>query len=109
MNADYHFTIRFDGDVGVAYSFVSGGLAIAIPHGPRRALYLPNQRCSDNRCSFRILIVSAAGSVEGSSETCNGLLEQTNLKIQRGYFGGVIVLGAGLGDLRLGSVQLCLA
>jgi predicted porin len=31
---DYHFTKRFDSFVGVAYSFVSGGLAIAIPHGP---------------------------------------------------------------------------
>jgi predicted porin len=34
LYADYHFTKRFDGYVGVAYSFVSGGLAIAIPHGP---------------------------------------------------------------------------
>jgi predicted porin len=32
--ADHHFTKRMDGYVGVAYSFVSGGLAIAIPHGP---------------------------------------------------------------------------
>jgi predicted porin len=32
--ADYHFTKRFDGFVGIAYSWVSGGLAIAIPHGP---------------------------------------------------------------------------
>ena len=31
---DHHFTKRFDGFVGVAYSWVSGGLAIAIPHGP---------------------------------------------------------------------------
>jgi predicted porin len=31
---DHRFTKRFDGFVGVAYSFVSGGLAIAIPHGP---------------------------------------------------------------------------
>jgi predicted porin len=31
---DHHFTKRLDGYVGVAYSFVSGGLAIAIPHGP---------------------------------------------------------------------------
>jgi predicted porin len=34
LYADHHFTKRFDGYVGVAYSFVSGGLAIAIPHGP---------------------------------------------------------------------------
>jgi predicted porin len=32
--ADYHFTRRFDSFAGVAYSWVSGGLAIAIPHGP---------------------------------------------------------------------------
>ncbi len=32
--ADHHFTKRFDGYVGIAYSWVSGGLAIAIPHGP---------------------------------------------------------------------------
>ena len=31
---DHHFTRRFDGFAGVAYSFVTGGLAIAIPHGP---------------------------------------------------------------------------
>jgi hypothetical protein len=32
--SDHHFTKRFDGFAGLAYSFVSGGLAIAIPHGP---------------------------------------------------------------------------
>jgi predicted porin len=31
---DHHFSKRFDSFAGVAYSFVSGGLAIAIPHGP---------------------------------------------------------------------------
>jgi predicted porin len=31
---DHRFTHRFDGFAGVAYSFVTGGLAIAIPHGP---------------------------------------------------------------------------
>jgi predicted porin len=31
---DHHFTKRFDAYAGVAYSWVSGGLAIAIPHGP---------------------------------------------------------------------------
>jgi predicted porin len=34
LYADYHFTKRMDGYVGVAYSVVTGGLAIAIPHGP---------------------------------------------------------------------------
>ena len=32
--SDHRFTKRFDGFAGVAYSFVTGGLAIAIPHGP---------------------------------------------------------------------------
>ena len=31
---DHHFTPRVDGFAGLAYSFVTGGLAIAIPHGP---------------------------------------------------------------------------
>jgi predicted porin len=31
---DHRFTKRFDGFAGIAYSYVSGGLAIAIPHGP---------------------------------------------------------------------------
>ncbi|MGA7566420.1 MAG: porin [Terriglobales bacterium] len=34
LYADHHFTKRFDAFAGVAYSYVSGGLAIAIPHGP---------------------------------------------------------------------------
>jgi predicted porin len=31
---DHYFTKRFDGFAGIAYSYVDGGLAIAIPHGP---------------------------------------------------------------------------
>ena len=34
LYADHRFTKRFDGFIGLAYSFVSGGLGIAIPHGP---------------------------------------------------------------------------
>ncbi|MGB7599052.1 MAG: carboxypeptidase regulatory-like domain-containing protein [Candidatus Sulfotelmatobacter sp.] len=34
LYTNHHFTKRFDGFAGLAYSFVSGGLAIAIPHGP---------------------------------------------------------------------------
>jgi predicted porin len=34
LYTDHHFTKRFDVFAGVAYSNVSGGLAIAIPHGP---------------------------------------------------------------------------
>jgi predicted porin len=34
LYGDYHFTKRLDGYAGVAYSDVTGGLAIAIPHGP---------------------------------------------------------------------------
>jgi predicted porin len=42
---DHHFTKRFDGFAGVAYSYVSGGLAIAIPHGPGVPYY------SNNNCA----------------------------------------------------------
>ena len=31
---DHHFTKRLDGFAGIAVSYVQGGLAIAIPHGP---------------------------------------------------------------------------
>jgi predicted porin len=34
LYSDHHFTKRFDLFAGIAYSYVSGGLAIAIPHGP---------------------------------------------------------------------------
>jgi len=34
LYADHHFTKRFEVFAGVTYSDVSGGLAIAIPHGP---------------------------------------------------------------------------
>jgi predicted porin len=34
LYTDHHFTKRFDAFAGAAYSYVSGGLAIAIPHGP---------------------------------------------------------------------------
>jgi predicted porin len=34
LYSDHHFTKRFDGFAGIAYSYVSGGLAIAIPHKP---------------------------------------------------------------------------
>ncbi len=40
--ADYHFTKRFDGYAGIAYSDVTGGLAIAIPHGPGVPYYFDN-------------------------------------------------------------------
>jgi predicted porin len=42
---DHHFTKRFDGFAGIAYSWVTGGLAIAIPHGPGVPYY------SDNNCA----------------------------------------------------------
>jgi predicted porin len=42
---DHHFTKRFDGFAGVAYSWVTGGLAIAIPHKPGVPYY------SDNNCA----------------------------------------------------------
>ncbi len=34
LYTDHHFTKRFDGFAGIAYSYVRGGLGIAIPHGP---------------------------------------------------------------------------
>ena len=34
LYVDRHFTKRFDAFAGIAYSYVSGGLNIAIPHGP---------------------------------------------------------------------------
>ncbi len=39
---DYHFTKRFDVYGGIAYSDVTGGLAIAIPHGPGVPYYYNN-------------------------------------------------------------------
>ena len=42
---DYHFTKRFDGFAGIAYSYVKGSLAIAIPHGPGVPYY------SNNNCA----------------------------------------------------------
>jgi len=45
LYADHHFTKRFDGFAGIAYSWVSGGLAIAIPHKPG----VPYK--SDNNCA----------------------------------------------------------
>ena len=63
---DHRFTRRFDGFAGLAYSFVSGGLSIAIPHGPGVPLSSQQQLCSDSRRSFHLLIVSAAGSMESN-------------------------------------------
>ncbi|MGA2687656.1 MAG: carboxypeptidase regulatory-like domain-containing protein [Candidatus Korobacteraceae bacterium] len=40
--ADHHFTPRFDAFTGLAYSYVAGGLAIAIPHGPGVPYYRNN-------------------------------------------------------------------
>ncbi len=42
LYADHHFTPRFDVFAGIAYSWVSGGLAIAIPHGPGVPYYYDN-------------------------------------------------------------------
>jgi predicted porin len=45
--ADHHFTPRFDAYTGLAYSYVTGGLAIAIPHGPG-VPYLHNSNWAPN-------------------------------------------------------------
>ena len=42
LYVDYHFTKRFDAYAGIAYSQVTGGLAIAIPHGPGVPYYYNN-------------------------------------------------------------------
>jgi predicted porin len=42
LYADYHFTKRFDVFAGIAYSEVTGGLEIAIPHGPGVPYYYNN-------------------------------------------------------------------
>ena len=72
LYTDHHFTKRFDGFAGIAYSYVSGGLAIAIPHGPGVPYNSQQQLCSDSRWPFHLLIVSAAGSVESRpKKTCH--------------------------------------
>ena len=45
LYANHHFTKRFDGFAGIAYSYVKGGLAIAIPHGPG-VPYFSNNNCA---------------------------------------------------------------
>ncbi len=42
LYGDYHYTKHFDVYAGVAYSDVTGGLAIAIPHGPGVPYYNEN-------------------------------------------------------------------
>jgi len=42
LYGDYHFTRHFDVYAGIAYSDVSGGVAIAIPHGPGVPYYHSN-------------------------------------------------------------------
>jgi len=42
LYTDYHFTKRLDAYAGIAYSDVTGGLAIAIPHGPGVPYYYNN-------------------------------------------------------------------
>jgi predicted porin len=42
LYADHHFSKRFELYAGIAYSNVSGGLAIAIPHGPGVPYYYDN-------------------------------------------------------------------
>jgi predicted porin len=42
LYVDHHFSKRFDGYAGIAYSDVSGGLAIAIPHKPGVPYYYNN-------------------------------------------------------------------
>ena len=52
LYADYHFTKRLDGFVGVAYSWVTGGLDIAIPHGPGVPYFYPTNVAPTIGCRF---------------------------------------------------------
>jgi predicted porin len=52
LYVDHHFTKRFDGFAGVAYSYVSGGLAIAIPHGPGVPYFYPTNVAPTIGCRF---------------------------------------------------------
>jgi predicted porin len=49
---DHHFTPRLDGFVGVAYSWVTGGLDIAIPHGPGVPYLYPTNVAPTIGCRF---------------------------------------------------------
>ncbi len=49
---DHHFTKRFDGFAGIAYSYVGGGLAIAIPHGPGVPYNHPSNFAPTIGCRF---------------------------------------------------------
>jgi predicted porin len=50
--ADHHFTPRFDAFTGLAYSYVTGGLAIAIPHKPGVPYYHNNNFAPLVGCRF---------------------------------------------------------
>jgi len=52
LYADYHFTKRLDGFVGVAYSWVAGGLDVAIPHGPGVRYFYPTNVAPTIGCRF---------------------------------------------------------
>ena len=67
LYADHHFTKRFDVYAGIAYSNVSGGLAIAIPHGPGVPYLNKNNTAPDDRCPFHVLIVLRCGLSEGAA------------------------------------------
>ena len=58
LYTDHHFTKRFDAYAGIAYSNVSGGLAIAIPHGPGVPVFLQQQSCPDGRRPLHVLIAT---------------------------------------------------
>ena len=83
LYADHHFTKRFDVFAGITYSNVSGGLAIAIPHGPGVPLLVQQQHCSGNRRSFHVLI-AFRGVLNG--EPARAGAEATRW-VRRGAFG----------------------
>ena len=73
LYADHHFTPRFDMFAGLAYSWVSGGLGIAIPHGPGVPVLLQQQHGSGHRRPVRVLMDYAGGL--GRSPPCYAVRE----------------------------------
>ncbi|MGD0931227.1 MAG: carboxypeptidase regulatory-like domain-containing protein [Candidatus Korobacteraceae bacterium] len=52
LYGDHHFTPRFDAFTGLAYSYVTGGLSIAIPHKPGVPYYHNNEFAPLIGCRF---------------------------------------------------------
>jgi hypothetical protein len=60
LYADHHFTKRFDALAGIAYSYVGGGLAVAIPYGPGVPYNSNSNLAPTGGMPFNLLIAYAA-------------------------------------------------